>query len=304
MEKILEALKELVPADQLKALTESIQEMLDNSKRELEAEFDEKLKEAYGEISAELEEAEKVGQAGYRQAYEIIEDLNNRLVVQQEEFDRKLEAGYEEAYAVIKKEQAKNNEVEANLSEEIEKRLAETKQYMIDKVDQFLSFQGEEIYEHAKAQILNDPRMIEHKVTLDKIIDITANYLSDEDYSAVTSSKIEEANKTIGDLRSQVRILEQKNFRLSNDNTKLNEAYRDAKGKLITEGKQERTDKAEKASGRGTIKHGEENVHIIKEHNNAPANNDTNNSNNPFGQDAGLLHEMKYLSGLIKEEGE
>jgi regulator of replication initiation timing len=246
-----------------------------------------------------------VANQGYKQAYEIIQDLHNRLAVQKEEFERKQEADYEEAYAVIKKEQSKNSEVEKNLSDEVERRLKETKDYMIDKVDQFLAFQGEEIYEHAKAQILNDPRMIEHKVTLDKIIDITASYLSDDEYSAVTSAKIEEASKAVGDLRAQVKILEAKNFRLSTENKNLNESVREARGKLLTEGKNERTEKVENASGRGTRKNAEDSLNVIREHSNPAPKKDTNNDDsNLFGENADLLHEMKYLSGLIKEDEE
>jgi precorrin-6B methylase 2 len=45
--------------------------------------------------------------------------------------------------------------------------------------------------------------MAEHKVALDKIVDIAANYLNTEDRAVATSSKLEEAYQAIDDLKAR-----------------------------------------------------------------------------------------------------
>jgi TolA-binding protein len=71
-------------------------------------------------------------------------------------------------------------------------------------------------------------------------VDITSNYLSDEDYALATSTKLDEARKYNDELRGQLRIMEARNIRLSNDVTKLNEQVRHA-SELLTEHRQTRT---------------------------------------------------------------
>jgi hypothetical protein len=56
-----------------------------------------------------------------------------------------------------------------------------------------------------KRDILNDPRMAEHKVALDKIVEVTSQYLSDEDFNGATSSKLEEALKSVEEMKGQLR---------------------------------------------------------------------------------------------------
>jgi regulator of replication initiation timing len=93
---------------------------------------------------------------------------------------------------------------------------------------------GQEIYEQARKDIVTDPRLAEHKVVLDKIVDLTSNYLSDDEVNNVSSAKVEEAIKQADELKGQLRIMEARNIRLSTENTKLNENVRYAKN-LITE---------------------------------------------------------------------
>jgi hypothetical protein len=271
MEKIVEALKKLLPESEVNEVSSAVQEMLDQAKADLEAEFNQKLEEAYAELSGEIADAEKVAEEGYEEAYSIIADLRNRLEVQGEEYKNALEEGYEEAYQMLKQEKEKNQQLEVEMYEEYDKKLAEMKEYIVDKVDQFLQFKGQEIYEQAKREIVNDPRMVEHKVALDKIVDITANYLSDEGFAAVSSNKIEEATKAIEEMKGQLRIMEARNIRLSTENTKLNEAVRHAqevinesrtvvektkKESVINEQK-ERTERAKNVTGRGKTEDGE-----------------------------------------------
>lgn len=269
--KIKEALEKLLPEDQISEVVASIEEMLGEAKKELEAEYNQKLEEAYTELSKELKSAEETAEKGYAEAYSIISELRTRLEVQGEEYEAALEEGYEEAYEMLKEERSKNKTLEVSLYEEYEGKLAEMKEYIVDKVDQFLQFKGAEIYEQARQEIINDPRTAEHKAAFDKIVDITSEYLSDEDYAAAASSKLEEAKKQIGDLKGQLKLLEARSIRLSTENTKLNEAVRSAhnvineqkavveevkKEQVVVE-QNERVEKSKNVSGRGQIVAGE-----------------------------------------------
>jgi len=265
MDKIVEALKKLLPETEVNEVSSAVQQMLESAKSDLEAEFNQKLEEAYVELSSEVAEAEQVAEKGYEEAYAIIADLRNRLELQGEEYKAALEEGYEEAYEMLKGEKGKNQKLEVEMYEEYDNKLAEMKEYIVDKVDQFLQFKGQEIYEQAKREIINDPRMVEHKVALNKIVDITANYLSDDGFAAVSSAKVEEANKSIEEMKGQLRIMEARNIRLSTENTKLNESVRQAHDvitesrKVVTQTRKEavmneqkeRTEKAKNVTGRG-----------------------------------------------------
>lgn len=265
MDKIVEALKKLLPESEINEVAAAVNDMLEQAKANLEAEYNQKLEEAYAELSGELVTAEKTAEQGYEEAYAIIGDLRNRLEVQGEEYKNALEEGYEEAYQMLKAERSKNESLEVEMYEEYDSKLAEMKEYIVDKVDQFLQFKGQDIYEQARRDVMNDPRMAEHKVTLDKIIDLTSDYLSDEGINAVSSSKLEEATKAIDEMKGQLRIMEARNIRLSTENTKLNESVRQAQQlisesrKVVTKNKKaevvteqnERITKAKNVTGRG-----------------------------------------------------
>jgi hypothetical protein len=298
MDKIVEALKKLLPEAEINEVASAITGMLDEAKTELEAEYNQKLEEAYTEISSELANAEKTAEEGYEEAYSIINDLRNRLEIQGEEYKEALEEGYEEAYQMLKQEKEKNQKIEVEMYEEYDKKLAEMKEYIVDKVHQFLQFKGQEIYEQAKRDVQSDPRLVEHKVTLDKIVDLTSGYLSDDSSSSVSSKKLLEAVKAAEEVKSQLRILEARNIRLSTENTKLNEAVRSAqelinesrrvvakerKNEVITEQK-ERAKKATNVTGRGNK--ADDGV-VISEYA-APANND--------------VDQLLVLSGLKKTQ--
>lgn len=277
MDKIVEALKKLLPQAEVNEVAEAVNGLLEQAKTSLETEYNQKLEEAYAELTNELAEAEKTAEQGYEEAYAIIGDLRSRLEVQGEEYKAALEEGYEEAYQMLKTEREKNQNLEVEMYEEYDGKLAEMKEYIVDKVDQFLQLKGKEIYEQARQDIINDPRMAEHKVALERIIDITSNYLSDEDFAGVNSAKLESATKQIEELKGQMRILEARNIRISTENTKLTENIRQAqelisesrkvvakekKSAVVTEQK-ERVEKAKNATGRGTTSN--ETV-VISEH--------------------------------------
>ncbi len=296
-DKIVDALKKLLPEDQITEVASAVSDMLETSKKELEAEYNEKLEEGYKQLSKEMSTAEETAYQGYQEAYGIIADLRNRLEMQRDEYNKALEEGYEEAYQMLLQERDKNNTLEVDMYEEYDKKLTEMKDYIVDKVDQFLQFKGTEIYEQAKRDVLNDPRMAEHKVFSDKIVELSSKYLSDEDHALATSSKLDESRQLNEEMRGQLRIMEARNIRLSNDNTKLNETVRHAQ-ELITEQKQVRTEqkktkviteqkeraqKGKNALGRGHT-NTEEGV-VIAEY------------NNPNSE----INELLVLSGVIKD---
>jgi len=277
MDKIVEALKKLLPQAEVNEVADTVNELLEQAKTSLETEYNQKLEEAYAELTNELAESEKTAERGYEEAYAIIGDLRSRLEVQGDEYKAALEEGYKEAYQMLKTEREKNQNLEVEMYEEYDGKLSEMKEYIVDKVDQFLQLKGKEIYHQARQDIINDPRMAEHKVALERIIDITSNYLSDEDFAGVNSAKLESATKSIEELKGQMRILEARNIRISTENTKLTENIRQAQ-ELISESRKvvakerksavvneqkERTEKAKNATGRGTTSN--ETV-VISEH--------------------------------------
>ena len=286
MDKIVEALKNLLPENEVNEVANAVSELLEQAKENLESEFNQKLEEAYSELTSELAEAEKIAEHGYEEAYAIIGDLRSRLEVQGQEYKDALEEGYEEAYQMLLAERNSKNSVESDLYEEYDKKLADMKEYIVDKVDEFLQIKGTEIYENAKRDLLSDPRMVEHKVALDKIVNIASDYLTEDEAFFATSSKLDDAKKNVDELRGQLRIMEARNIRLSTENTKLNEnvkrasniinesrnAFSESKKARVLSEQKERSVKARSASGKGQLV--TENVQVIAEYNNGGEVND------------------------------
>ncbi len=278
MKKILEALKHLLPEDQLKEVASAIDGMLAEATEEIgkkkEAEFNKQLKEAYDELSAELASAEKTAEQGYEEAYAIITDLRNRLEVQKEEFDRTLEEGYEEAYQLLLAERAKNNTLEVDIHEEYEKKYVDLKEQFVDMLDKFLQNKGAEIYEQAIRDTVNNPRYAEHKVALDKIAEITSYYLTGEEIALATSSKLEDAHKQLEEMKGQIKVMEARNIRLARENEKMTESVRHS-NTVVAESRKvnqkERVEKVKNVSGRGSVVT-EQETRVIAEHN-QPATN-------------------------------
>lgn len=284
MDKIVSALKKLLPETEINEVAEAVKELLEQAKTNLEAEYNQKLEEAYSELTNELAEAEKTAEQGYEEAYSIIGDLRSRLELQGEEYKSALNDGYEEAYQMLKAEREKNQNLEVEMYEEYDSKLASMKEYMVDKISDFLAVKGQEIYEQARRDVLSDPRLAEHKVALDKIVNIASSYMSDDALVASNSEKLEETSRKLDEAKAQMRILEARNIRLSTENTKLNESVRQAqelisesrkfvakekKSAVISEQK-ERVEKAKNVTGRGNVS--SDNV-VISEHNNGAARN-------------------------------
>jgi len=284
MDKIINSLKKILPEDQVSEVASAVSEMLAEARSQMESEYNKNLEEAYQQLSAEVAETEKTAYQGYNEAYSIINDLQSRLQEQKQEFEKTLEEGYEEAYQMLLAERNAKSNVESDLYEEYDKKLADMKEYIVDKIDEFLQVKGTEIYENAKRDLLSDPRMVEHKVALDKIVGIASDYLTEDEAFFATSSKLDEAKKSVEELRGQLRIMEARNIRLSTENTKLNESVRRAsniisesrnsaaeskKAKVVTEQK-ERIVKSRSASGKGQLV--TENVQVIAEYANGGDN--------------------------------
>ncbi len=284
MDKIINSLKKILPEDQVSEVASAVSDMLAEARQQMEAEYNKNLEEAYQSLSAEVASTEKTAYQGYNEAYAIINDLQARLETQKQEFEKTLEEGYEEAYQMLLAERNSKNSVESDLYEEYDKKLADMKEYIVDKVDEFLQIKGTEIYEQAKRDLLSDPRMVEHKVALDKIVSIASDYLTEDEAFFATSSKLDEAKKSVDELRGQLRIMEARNIRLSTENTKLNESVKRAtnminesrsaasenrKAKVLTEQK-ERMIKSRSASGKGQLV--TENVQVIAEYANGGDN--------------------------------
>jgi hypothetical protein len=274
MDKILEALGKLLPEEQLNEVSKAVQAMIEESKTELEAEYNKNLEEAYKQLSAELADAEKIAEQGYAEAYAIIEDQSQRGEALKEEFEKMLEEQYEEAYKMIVEERGKNSNLEATMYEEYDNKLNGIKEYIVDKVDTFLTLKGKEIYECAYRDAVNDPRMAEHKVVLDKIVELASGYLSEEEVNFATSAKLEESRLQVEKLASQVKMMEGRNIRVSAENTKmqsqLNEAvvllkeYNSQNVKTLKLNEQkERVGKAANVQGRGQLR---DNEKIVAEH--------------------------------------
>lgn len=254
-EQILKALSGLIPDDAQKQVGEAISEFLESALAELEADSKKKLEEGYKEFQKQLAEATQTGEKGYAQAWNIIVDLRDRLEVQKEEFDRALEEGYEEAYQMLQEERAKNDSIEVDLYEEYDKRVKDIQNMLVDKIDTFLSLQGEKYYEMAKRDVMNDPTFAEHKCAFDKILEVASHYLSDEDYAFATSSKLETLQRQLDEQKGQMRILEAKNTRLATDNTRLNETVRHSQEVLneavVRQERSARIERSKKSQGRG-----------------------------------------------------
>jgi uncharacterized protein YyaL (SSP411 family) len=214
---------------------------------------------------------------------------------QREEFETALEEGFEEAYGELQKEKGRNENLEVEIYEEADKKLQEMKGMMVDKLDQFLSLQEQEMYESAKRDVLSDPSILEQRVAVEKMAEVLADYIGDDTINNVTSAKLEEMQKQVEALKGQMRIIEAKNVRLATQNNKLTEQVREAH-EVITEAtkaeKTNRLNKKENASGRGQRVVNEQ---IISEFA-APTNKSEKETDLREGHDP--LADLLVLSGL------
>jgi hypothetical protein len=299
-DNLLKAIGSLLPEDAREKVTNLVAEYLTKAEEAAQsaakAEAEAALEESYKKLAAQKDEVTKTAEKGYAEAYEIICDLRNRLEVQKEEYEQQLEEGYEEAYQMLQEVRSKNDTLEVDLYQEYDNRLGEIKEFIVDKVDQFLAKKGEEFYETAERNVRNDPTMAEHKVALDRILEAAAGYLSDEDFTFASNTKIDELARALEEQKGQIKILEARNMRLHTENQKLNEVARQAQD-VLTEGvkveKQARKQLAKNAESRG--KREVEKVEVIAETNTAAATEPAANDQNPKNK---LFQEWAALAGL------
>jgi hypothetical protein len=304
MNKIFEALKKLLPADQVREVAQAVEEMVAEARAELEAEFNANLTRAYDQISEELQQAEAVAEEGYKQAYQIIAGQQLALENAVEEAERAAEEGYEEAWAMIKAEQTKNLSLETKVYEEYNNKLEQMFNFMVEKVDSFLTLQNAEIYEQARTNVLNDPRMVEHKVALDKILEVASQYVSEDDFAGATSAKLNDAQRNVEDLKGHLRVLEARNIRLNNLNKDLNESVRSLKNVLNENTRTERTERtrtAKNASGRGNraLGRGEQ---ILTEHQNTNLPANRRSDDQYLMENDEVLRDLLVLSGVEQND--
>jgi hypothetical protein len=302
MDRLTEALSNLLPEEQVTEVAKAVKGMMVESEKSIRAEYKSKLDEAYKKLDEEVETAEAIAEQGYQQAYEIIKDLMSRLEEQREEYENAIEEGFTQAYDALREEKNKNNNIEMELCEEFTGKLNKMREFMIDKLDLFMDEQTKEIYEEAHHHIITDPRMVEHKVAVEKMADILGQYMSHDNYSHVSNRKLEEAQKAIEELKGQLRIVETRNVRLHGQNTKLNEQVREAKNLLTEAARSERKDRANRrtnASGRGQ-RAVDVNEQLITEFNNPQANN--NRHEEPINEGNDELNDLLVLSGIYEHE--
>jgi hypothetical protein len=299
MNKVLEALKKLLPEEKFQPVAEAVQQAIEESKQELETEYNAKLEEAYAQLAKELKDAESTAEKGYQEAYSIIEDLRTRLETQNAEWQQAMDEGYEEAYQMLIEQRGKAEKLEVEIYEEYDKKLSDMKSYMVDKLDEFLAYKAKDMAQAARRAALNDSTVAEHKVALDKVVDILSDYITDDDYALATSSKLEEALKMLEDLRAKQRILEARNINLSRENKKLNESVRGME-QTITESKKAKVESKKNVTGRG--KKELDNVEVIAEHNAATSSTtSTKDADTTIAESFGSqLDAMRVLAGLQK----
>lgn len=234
MDKLAELLTGLLPEADAQKVQAVLAEEMAKVKSDLEKTYNAELEKAYADLTEELKSSEDTAIQGYKEALGIIEEMKNRLSLQKTEMEKALEEGYEEAYQMIQTEKGAKEELEKALYEEYNKKLDDMKNYIVEKVDQFLKSKGTEIYEQAKQEVVNDPRIVEHKVAFSKVIDVVSEHINKDEYTAVANTKLEEKDKKIDELKGQVKILEARNIRISTENKQLTEAVK-ANAEVIKE---------------------------------------------------------------------
>ena len=78
MDKITEALKKILPEDQISEVSKAVEDMMAGHYKSIETEFNTKLEEAYEQLSEERKQDTLVAEQGYQQAYEIVASLMQR----------------------------------------------------------------------------------------------------------------------------------------------------------------------------------------------------------------------------------
>lgn len=259
-DRVLDTLGDLVPEDSREKVAAAVTSLLDEAVNDLteqfKSEYNTKLDEGYKVIAEEREKDWQTALQGYRQAYEIISELRTRLTRQEDEFEQTLEEEYEKAYQMILAERSKNENLSESMYEEYEGRTEKIKEFIVDSADKFLAEMGEEYYDMAMREVLSDPCLAEHRVAFERVLDVTKDYLSDEDIMLGTNERVSELEQRLESVEVAKRQIESKNMRLMTENNKMHEYLKETKElieKNIINEQNERRTNARKVEGLGKV---------------------------------------------------
>ena len=309
MDKLLEALKKTsLNEEQLGEVSKSVEEMIKEAIQQVEAnkqaEYDRLVAEAYDKAQAEIDGIESKALEGYQQAHDVIQDMQLRIDTLEREYENKMEEGYQQAWEMLEAEQKKNESLELEVMKEADQNLVEMRDFIVEKLDLFLQMQKAEVYDEARRDILNDPKMVEHRVAIEKMAEIMSDYLSTEELAGVSSKHIAEAQRTIEDLQGRLKILETKTVHQSRQIHSLKESVQtkeqqltEATNKLSETERNERKNDSGKVSGRGQRVLNEGGESII------PEFNGTNNKKEKeVISESQLVEDMLVLSGIAQSK--
>ena len=85
--------------------------------------------------------SEEASEKGYAQAWDLISQYKERLILQNEEHKREINEGFNEAWQMLEDAKAQNSDLEGELQREYEEKLEDSKKFYIKKLDQFLPTQ-------------------------------------------------------------------------------------------------------------------------------------------------------------------
>lgn len=282
-ENVLKALNGVLPEDVVAKVSDVITSSLDEATKEIEADFQTQLDETYQEFRDATAKLQEKAYAGYSQAYQIICEMKDRLVLQAEENKRIMDEGFNEAWTMLQEERSKNDTLENDLHEVYEGKYGDLKKWLVKKMDRFIQTQGDKYYEEARKDLLNDPLFSEHRLAFQKILESAATILTDEDFAVATSSKVEALTKEKEELKKQLQMMESRNMRLSMEKHQLQDSVRRTKVNLLETASAEKVEKgaarkeerkqliesAKKAQGRGKIEPNNDRQVVIGEYSNS-----------------------------------
>jgi len=291
-DQILEALAGLVPDVE----REKVNGLVTSLVSDMEAGYEARLEEAKAEMEKTRASDWETAKKGYAQAQEIIEDLRQRLALQSEEHKTMMKEEFKKAYDEILAERQKNTDLEARLYDQYNARLKEGQEYMVDKLDAFLADMGEEYYEAAKAEVLNDPCLAEHRVAFDKVLEIASRFVTEEDSLLNTQSKVEELGRKLELAEAAKQRAESKAMRFMTENHQMQQFLKETKAIIeqnVLNEQNERLSNASKVEGRGkAVVEPEREVVIGETVDNRTATVETKNNDEPKN----IVEQWAYLA--------
>jgi len=185
----------------------------------------------------------------------MLQDTEARMERLKTEHQNEMDREFEVAYSKLRQEQEKNKNLSLEAHKQAEERFKQGYQFVIEKLDDYVHNHTAELMVEARRNVMSDPRILEHKLALDQILDIAASYMGEAGIGAASATKVKELSRKLKEMESHVQVLEHRNIRLSQRNSTLTEQVNKSKAVLNEQHKVERKEKArianESASGRG-----------------------------------------------------